>query len=245
MSKQSTGKSGKSNPNAKQRREPDVQAQRTATKQARRQEQREEQRRQEQQRLQAKRQRRVAIIAAAVVAAVVVIAFVAYSLYNNVQAKSSGNTASTATSALINPNYPPVDGMACDLGTQVNLHNHAQLNIYINGKLWTIPANIGIATSGNTCLYWTHTHTSDGVIHMESPVQRTFTLGNFLDVWSKFPDFNYTTQLDDPTGWTAYVNGQPYSGDFHKIVLHEHTIITLAYNSPGIKPATSFNWGTL
>ena len=33
------------------------------------------------------------------------------------------------------------------------------------------------------CYYWLHTHTNDGVIHVESPTQRLYTLGDFFDIW--------------------------------------------------------------
>ena len=43
----------------------------------------------------------------------------------------------------------------------------------------------------------------------------------------------------------AYVDGKPYKGDFHKIPLKAHTLITLAYNSPNVKPDTTYNWNGL
>ncbi|MDQ6661906.1 MAG: hypothetical protein M3Z24_13210, partial [Chloroflexota bacterium] len=56
---------------------------------------------------------------------------------------------------------------------------------------------------------------------------------------------NYISQLASASGWTTYVNGQPYKGDFHSIPLQAHTLITLAYNSPNVKPDTTYNWGNL
>ncbi|WP_161977647.1 hypothetical protein [Dictyobacter kobayashii] len=48
--------------------------------------------------------------------------------------------------------------------------------------------------------------------------------------------------MDQKTNWQAYVNGKPYSGDFHNIPLEAHTLVTLAYNSPGITPDTTYAW---
>lgn len=31
--------------------------------------------------------------------------------------------------------------------------------------------------ASGTCFYWLHTHAADGIIHVESPVHRVFTLG--------------------------------------------------------------------
>ena len=80
---------------------------------------------------------------------------------------------------------------------------------------------------------------------MEAPIQRSFVLGNFLDEWStEFPSVGYPPQLDQ-TGWQAYVNGKLYTGDFHKIPLQAHTLITLAYNTPHVVPDTTYNWNGL
>jgi hypothetical protein len=34
-------------------------------------------------------------------------------------------------------------------------------------------------------LYWLHTHAADGIIHIESPIRRIYTLGDFFDVWGE------------------------------------------------------------
>ena len=41
----------------------------------------------------------------------------------------------------------------------------------------------GRSAAGGQCIYWLHTHAPDGVIHIESPTQRIYTLGNFFDEW--------------------------------------------------------------
>src|SRR6266702_3956010 len=65
-------------------------------------------------------------------------------------------------------------------------------------------------------------------------------------IWGKrFPQLNYPSQLSDPSGWQVYVNGKPYTGNFQTIPLQSHTLITLAYNSPGVKPDTTFDWNGL
>ena len=80
---------------------------------------------------------------------------------------------------------------------------------------------------------------------MEAPIQSSFVLGNFLNEWStEFNSLGYPSELDQ-TGWQAYVNGKPYTGDFHKIPLQAHTLITLAYNTPHVVPDTTYNWNGL
>jgi hypothetical protein len=35
------------------------------------------------------------------------------------------------------------------------------------------------------CLYWLHTHVPDGIIQVESPGRKNFTLGEFFDIWDQ------------------------------------------------------------
>ncbi len=199
-------------------------------KQTRQEKRREEQLRREEEQRQAARTKRNTIIG--IVAAVVLVAAVGIYLFMNNQQSTSP--------------YPAVDGITCDQSEQGGVHYHAHLTIYIDGQQMLAPANTGVVT--NSCLYWMHVHSADGVIHIEAPSARTYTLGNFFDVWQRqFPYLGngFPSQLDQSTGWTVYVNGKVYNGDFHKIVLQSHTLVTLAYNSPNAKPDTTYNWNGL
>src|SRR5260370_6058407 len=147
-----------------------------------------------------------------------------------------------------NPAYPTIDSVSCAELAQSAFHIHAHVSIYINGQSVSIPGHVGIAgdPSNPSCFYWLHTHSSDGVIHIEAPNGFSPTLKNFLDIWgTKFPQLGYPDQLDFTNGWQVYVNGKPFAGDFHTIPLSAHTLITLAYNSPAVKPDTTFNWTAL
>jgi hypothetical protein len=198
------------------------------TRQARR---REEQRLREEQQRRAMRARRIktaGIIAIIALAAIGIIYFVI-----------------TQSQAPANAAYPTVDGISCDQLEHSDFHIHAHVSVYINGQPSSVPAQIGIAPDGS-CLYWLHTHTSDGIIHIEAPAGHSFTLGNFLDIWGKhFPQLGYPAELDQASGWQVYVDGKPYSGNLRSIPLQSHTLITLAYNSPGVKPDTNFDWNGL
>lgn len=210
---------------------------RRPTKHDLRRERREEQIRREAERKRAEKIRRITIIS--VIAAIVVIAgaLITYVVYAN-------NQNQTQTPQVVNPQYPPVDNIYCDQQEQLAFHIHAHITMYINGQVLPLPSQIGIAKD-QSCLYWLHTHDTSGVIHMESPVNHSFVLGNFLDEWStEFAALGYPPQLDQ-TGWQAYVNGKPYNGDFHKIPLQAHTLITLMYNSPNAVPDTTYNWNGL
>ena len=117
--------------------------------------------------------------------------------------------------------------------------------MYINGQAVALPQNIGIA-SNQSCIYWLHTHDTSGVIHIESPTQKIYTLGNFLNIWQqRFSSLGYPSQLSQSAGWKIYVNGKAYNGSIPSIPLNAHTLITLAYNSPNAQPDTTYNWNGL
>ncbi|MGH2506674.1 MAG: hypothetical protein ACRDHZ_04550 [Ktedonobacteraceae bacterium] len=152
---------------------------------------------------------------------------------------------SVTNRGIANSAYPPVNNISCDQGEHSDFHIHAHLTMYINGKQTTLPAGVGIAPDGS-CLYWLHTHNTDGVIHIEAPKGASFTLNNFLEIWSgHFQSLGFPNQLNTKTGWQVYVDGKPFAGDFHTIPLQAHMLITLAYHSPGIHPDTFYNWNGL
>jgi len=150
--------------------------------------------------------------------------------------------ASTATGAT----GQPVDGISCQTSEQTVFHIHAHLTIFVNGAARQVPAGIGIpgaqATQSpqgpfietGTCFYWLHTHASDGIIHIESPVERTYTLGNFFDIWGQplGPD-----QVGPASGHVvAIYNGQVYQGNPRDIPLTAHAQIQLQVGTPLVEP---------
>ncbi|MGN6628789.1 MAG: hypothetical protein ACTHKJ_02820, partial [Candidatus Nitrosocosmicus sp.] len=107
------------------------------------------------------------------------------------------------------------------------------------GQNFTLPALIGIT---NDCLYWMHTHDETGIIHIESPIQKNFTLGEFFDIWkqklSNNQVLNYTTDSNHPLN--VYINGTktPNGVDFRTINIHAHDVIAIVYGTPpNIVPA--------
>jgi len=150
--------------------------------------------------------------------------------------------ASTATGAT----GQPVDGISCQTSEQTVFHIHAHLTIFVNGAARQVPAGIGIpgaqATQSpqgpfietGTCFYWLHTHASDGIIHIESPVERTYTLGNFFDIWGQplGPD-----QVGPAQGHvTAIYNGQVWQGNPRDIPLNAQAQIQLQVGTPLVTP---------
>jgi hypothetical protein len=139
-----------------------------------------------------------------------------------------------------------VDGIGCDTSEQTLFHIHAHLTIFVNGAARQVPAGIGIPGAqgqntstgtfigSGTCFYWLHTHAADGVIHIESPVQRTYTLGEFFNEWGQPLS---ATKVGPATGKvTAIYNGHVYLGNPADIPLTKHAQIQLEVGSPLVAP---------
>jgi hypothetical protein len=144
-----------------------------------------------------------------------------------------------------------IDGIGCQTSEQTVFHIHTHLTIFVNGKQRQVPAAIGIPgavaqqtnagpfVDSGTCFYWLHTHAADGIIHIESPVQRTYTLGEFFDEWGQplGPD-----QVGPAKGAvTAIVNGKVFKGNPRDVPLGSHENLQLDVGTPLIAPET-INW---
>ncbi|MDQ6603329.1 MAG: hypothetical protein M3176_12455 [Chloroflexota bacterium] len=143
----------------------------------------------------------------------------------------------------------PIDGVQCGATEGQTQHVHQHFDVVINGQDFTPPQYVGIfadkTSSPNTpCLYWSHTHTADGVIHVESPAKDTVVLGAFLDIWSVSPvDRTLLNRIQANPPDRVIVDGKPYTGDYRAIPLLSHSLITLEYGSPDV-PQRPFDFQT-
>jgi hypothetical protein len=149
---------------------------------------------------------------------------------------SRGGTSADAT----------IDGIPCQSNEQLAVHYHAHLSILVGGNQALLPAGIGIDNT-TQCLYWLHTHQSDGVVHIEAPrssASRKFTLGDFFDVWKKRLDSTHIgdTTLGSGQKLLMFVDGKPYTGDPRKIVLGAHTLVVLEVTPPAVDPPPTFTF---
>jgi hypothetical protein len=136
-----------------------------------------------------------------------------------------------------------VDGITCDTSEQLLFHIHAHLDIFVDGQPRYVAAGIGIGPPltfqdgfvvGGSCFSWLHTHDQSGIIHIESPVQRTFTLGDLFDIWGQPLS---ATEVGPAQGnVTAFVNGQPATGDPRALALDNHTLLQLDVGTPATAP---------
>jgi hypothetical protein len=142
----------------------------------------------------------------------------------------------------------PVDGIRCQTSEQLVFHIHAHLTVFVNGAQKQVPAGIGIPGStqqqssqgpvaaGGSCLYWLHTHAPDGIIHVESPIHRIYTLGNFFDEWGQPLG---PSQVGPVKGHVVVIyNGEVYKGNPRNVPLNAHAQIQLEVGKPLIAPIT-------
>jgi hypothetical protein len=185
----------------------------------------------------------VVIVAAAVVVGIVL------SRGSNNNANATPPTQQDNSSALLarastGLTGQTVDGISSNDMEQLVFHIHAHLAIYINGVQKLVPYGVGIVppyqlqqipagnpgagsefVGGGSKFYWLHTHDETGVIHIESPKQETFTLGQFFDEWGQQLGPN---QIGPDSGKViAYVNGKVFTGNPRDIPLTAHNVIQL------------------
>jgi hypothetical protein len=155
----------------------------------------------------------------------------------------AGPSAATAGQA--------IDGISCDTSEQTLFHIHAHLTIFTDGQQRQVPAAIGIpnpvaaqASAGTfvdsgTCFYWLHTHAADGIIHIESPVKRTFTLGDFFAEWGQPLGPGQAGPARGKV--TVIVNGQVFTGNPRDVALGSHENLQVEVGAPLVAPET-VNW---
>lgn len=122
----------------------------------------------------------------------------------------------------------PIAGIQCERQEYSNFHIHAHLDIFIDGKPHAVPESIGIID--RTCLYWMHTHDPSGIIHIEAPETRAFTLAQFFEIWK-------STTKGVPATKEApkiYVNGKRVNGRLEQVEIGPLAEIALVY---GKEPA--------
>jgi len=133
---------------------------------------------------------------------------------------------------------PAVNDISCDALEATIFHIHAHLALFIDGQEQLIPFGVGIGqpwqvsdsaegpfVTDGACFYWIHTHTEDGILHVESPIRRSFTLGDFFAIWQQPLS---PTQMGPVQGTIiAYVNGMRVDTNPAEIRLLSHERIQL------------------
>lgn len=166
-------------------------------------------------------------IMAVIVAALLIIGLAAVAIYSSRNPTSSSGANS-------------IDGVTCQSSEQLSVHYHAHLAIIDGGNTLALPAGIGIDDT-HQCLYWIHTHNSDGIVHVEAPksaATRKFNLGNLFDIWGKPLDATHVgaTTLTKDQKLVVYVDGKTFNGNPRDVTMANHTQITLEITPPSVPP---------
>jgi hypothetical protein len=120
-------------------------------------------------------------------------------------------------------------------GTAVHIHQH--LDLFVDGREVPVPAGIGIDPAvGYAPL---HTHDASGVIHVESPTARTYTLGDFFAVWGVrlTPGCLGGYCAGGGRQLRVYVDGRAYPGDPTTLVLAAHQELVVAFGTAAQLPS--------
>lgn len=133
----------------------------------------------------------------------------------------------------------PAEGIA--------LHQHANVQVFVHGERASVPVNVGVDGSDLSSL---HTHTGDGLVHMESAdVGHTFTLGEFFDVWgvrlSRTCIGGYCVAGGDEL--LVFKDGVRQTGSARAVVLDEQSVIVVSFGAPDEVPSPlpTFDFSTI
>lgn len=125
------------------------------------------------------------------------------------------------------------------------LHIHSHLDVFVDGKAVTVPADIGIDLVKQQ-ISPLHTHDTSGVVHIESPVKADFTLGQFMTEWNVpfGKDTLGTFKSGDGKELHVYVNGTEQTGDPASLKLGAHDEIAVVYGTPAekVQVPSEYQW---
>jgi hypothetical protein len=123
---------------------------------------------------------------------------------------------------------------------QLAFHIHQHLDIFVDGK--KVPGGVpfGIGINDDSYITELHTHTPDGIIHVESARKLDFTLGQFFAEWGVFLNRGCVGAYCNGLKW--YVNGVRQRGNPQRLVLKDHQEIVLVVGKPPKKIPATFAW---
>ena len=119
------------------------------------------------------------------------------------------------------------------------LHHHEHLDLFVHGRRVTVPAEVGIDERAGF-LTELHTHDPSGIIHVESPVQRSFTLGQFFCEWGVKLNTHCLGRHRGELAW--WVNGRRMHGNPALLPLRQHQEIVIAAGRPPTTVPASYDF---
>lgn len=128
-------------------------------------------------------------------------------------------------------------------GTVEHIHSH--LSVTVDGAKVEVPALLGIDEQAAS-ISPLHTHDQSGIVHVESPVKASFTLGQVFTEWdvalASGRIGSYSAASGDTV--TTFVGGKPVTGDPAAITLADHEDIDIVVTKSGEQPTApaAFTW---
>ena len=118
-------------------------------------------------------------------------------------------------------------------GGDESYHAHALLSVYRDGEQVDVPPNIGFDLTGSHSSL--HTHTPDGVVHMEADDPFPYTVAQFFQVWGVAFDADRLggDVTEGERRVHVYVNGEPADPS---AVLADGDNVVVAYGEVGSFP---------
>ena len=136
--------------------------------------------------------------------------------------------------------YIGAAGLSVRATETLQVHYHAHVDINENGTAVTVPPYIGylIDKGRATGLTAIHTHDASGIVHIESPTDIPYTLGQVFTEWGVRLTSGRVGGLVSGNGnvLRVYVNGTAFKGDPATIILRPHQEIAFWYGSATTSP---------
>lgn len=130
-----------------------------------------------------------------------------------------------------------VVGISCNPREITEMHVHSHLSLFVNGRQYAIPSQVGVVQrpDGVSCIYALHTHDDSGMIHVEAK-PGTYRLGQFFKIWGQALS---RTAVGPYRGRvSAFVNGTAYDADPNSILLSPYQQVVLEVGARVVMPAT-------
>jgi hypothetical protein len=122
------------------------------------------------------------------------------------------------------------------------LHIHAHLDVFVNGQPVTVPAYLGIDLVAGE-ITSLHTHDATGIIHVESPVNANFTLGQLFTEWGVRLGSGCVAGYCAPAAPSAvYAGGVRQPGDPAAVEFHAHEEVALVIGTPPAAIPNKYNF---
>lgn len=119
-----------------------------------------------------------------------------------------------------------------DTWAEPRLHQHQHLTVEVDGEPVAVPAGIGIDRDG-VPVSPLHTHTRDGLLHVESPQQRTYRFVELMAVWGvPITDTCLGTRCEGPDSrLVVFVNGVPWTRPIGELSLADRQAIDVRFGT--------------